>query len=76
MTDPVGGYGFQWWSISTPRQGKELAVTAAIGNGGQRLFLVPDLDLSVVTTAGDYNDPAISGPLNQILQQIVGAIQN
>lgn len=76
ITEPVGGYGFQWWSTSSAWRGKKLMVTEAIGNGGQRLFLVPALDLAVVTTAGDYNDPAISTPLNQLLQQIVGAIQS
>jgi CubicO group peptidase (beta-lactamase class C family) len=70
---PVGGYGFQWWTTSTDRQGKALPVTAAIGNGGQRLFIVPALDLVVATTAGDYGDPAISVPLNRLLNEIAHA---
>ena len=73
-TAPVGGYGFQWWSMTTRWKDKDLAAAAAIGNGGQRLFLVPDLDLAVVTTAGDYGDPAIAAPLNAILHSVVSTI--
>jgi len=70
----VGGYGFQWWSMTTRWKDKDLAAAAAIGNGGQRLFLVPDLDLAVVTTAGDYGDPAIAAPLNAILHSVVSTV--
>lgn len=74
MTAPIGGYGFLWWSMTTPWKGRDLSVTAAIGNGGQRLFLVPDLDLAVVTTAGDYGDPAIAAPIDAILHSVVGTV--
>lgn len=73
-TPPVGGYGYQWWSTTTLWKGKSLSVTTAWGNGGQRLFLVPDLDLAVVTTAGDYGNPAINGPLAKLLEEIVGTV--
>lgn len=46
-------YGYQWYveSIAGHR------VLAAMGNGGQRLFVLPDLDLTVAVTAGNYDDP-------------------
>ncbi|NTF83935.1 serine hydrolase domain-containing protein [Rhizobium rhizogenes] len=74
MTAPVGGYGFLWWSMTTRWKDRDLSVTAAIGNGGQRLFLVPDLDLAVVTTAGNYGDPAIAAPINAILHSVVRTV--
>lgn len=74
VTPPVGGYGFLWWSMTTRWKDRDLAVTAAIGNGGQRLFLVPDLDLAIATTAGDYGDPAIAAPVNSVLHSVVSAV--
>jgi CubicO group peptidase (beta-lactamase class C family) len=73
-TEPVGGYGFQWWSTFTGQHDQRLQVIAAIGNGGQRLFIVPDIDLAVVMTAGEYGDPAIGVPLNNILERVVAAV--
>ncbi len=41
--------------------------------GGQRLFLVPSLDLVVVTTAGEYDDGSIGRAQQQLLQEVVAA---
>jgi uncharacterized protein (TIGR03437 family) len=50
-----GGYGYFWWK-------KTLAgypVTLASGYGGQNIFLIPELDLLVVTTARSDRTPPI-----------------
>ena len=55
----VGGgvqYGYQWWLDRSIVGGKTIAWAAARGNGGQRAFVIPALDLVVVVMAGNYND--------------------
>lgn len=59
-------YGFQWWHRSKKNNSwwdesdyvkrNEHEMICAIGFGGQYVFIVPDLDLVVVTTSSDYNE--------------------
>lgn len=51
-------YGYQWWLGEVEALGARHAYAAGFGNGGQRLFMVPALDLVVAVTAGNYNKPA------------------
>ena len=39
------------------RGDKEVTWIAAMGLGGQRIFVIPDLDLVVATTSGLYTSP-------------------
>lgn len=71
--DPDSNYGYQWWLGTVRAGGRSFAFRAAVGNGGQRLFLVPDLDLVVVLTAGEYNDPSVGPELRRILALVVEA---
>jgi CubicO group peptidase (beta-lactamase class C family) len=49
-------YGYQWWLGRSFRNGGELTWVAGVGLGGQRLYVVPSLDLVVMITAGHYRD--------------------
>jgi CubicO group peptidase (beta-lactamase class C family) len=50
-------YGYQWWLGRTLSGDREVTWIAAVGLGGQRVFVIPDLDLVVTTTAGLYTSP-------------------
>lgn len=58
-------YGYQWWLGRSLVAGREIRWTAAVGWGGQRLYVVPELNLTVLVLAGLYGDP---------LQAMVGDI--
>ena len=51
-------YGQQWWMGRSLAQRKEVKWIAALGSGGQRLFIVPDRDLVVMTTSRPLIRPA------------------
>lgn len=58
----VGGsqlyfYGYQWWLGRSLVDRKEIQWAAGFGLGGQRIFIVPGLDLVVVVTGGMYASP-------------------
>ena len=66
---PTGfqNYGFQWW-LGTARVGGEFVPFAsAVGWGGQRILLVPSMDLAIVVTAGLYRQPNQSGITFEIM---------
>jgi CubicO group peptidase (beta-lactamase class C family) len=50
------GYGYQFWVSKANIANKETQIAMAIGFGGQRMYLIPDFNLEVVITAGNYND--------------------
>lgn len=48
------GYGYTWWTSETRQNGENLDMFYADGWGGQRIIVIPDLDMVVVMTAGNY----------------------
>jgi len=65
-------YGYQWWL--GVHEGRVRWVSG-FGNGGQRLYCNPGLDLVLVVTAGNYNQPdAWQIPVAIILEVILPAL--
>jgi CubicO group peptidase (beta-lactamase class C family) len=68
-------YGYQWWTGTVEWQGKTIRWDAAFGNGGQRVFVLPELDMTVVITAGAYGDPQIAPRVNGFFKDIVATVR-
>jgi CubicO group peptidase (beta-lactamase class C family) len=51
----LSGYGYQWWLHKSVIDGKTIEGYAAIGWGGQGIFVFPTLDAVIVFTAGNYS---------------------
>jgi CubicO group peptidase (beta-lactamase class C family) len=67
-------YGYLWWHqwlrAATPAGGQRVDMVVATGNGGQKIYLIPSLDMVVVLTGGTYNSdrsPATALMVNEIL---------
>ena len=52
-----GGYGYQMWINELRTQRGVIELVAAVGNGGQRIMLVPQFGLAVTVYSGFYDDP-------------------
>ncbi len=66
-------YGYQWWVGETHLHDRTISWQTALGNGGQRIYLIPELDMVVVTTAGEYGALGIHKEIAVLLDKIIGA---
>ena len=57
-TDAGGefGYGYFWWYRCYPSPAGQIEAPTAVGNGQQRIFVLPGLNMVVTIFAGRYND--------------------
>ena len=49
-------YGYLWWSREYPYEGGRVRAYMALGNGGNNIIFIPDLDLVIATNGGNYSD--------------------
>lgn len=61
-------YGYLWWCEPLTANGVTYNGVAAKGNGGQRIFLWPALNMLAVVTAGNYNTQS---PSNKLLIECI-----
>ncbi len=68
-------YGYQWYLHRIIRndagRARREPVIGAVGNGGQRLFVLPDLDLVFAVTAGNYDLPEGWRPSMTVVRDVL-----
>lgn len=78
--DEARSFGYHWYAGHfglQPRPGAKFRQTrmekwwGAFGNGGQRIFVLPAFDLTVITTSGNYNAPDSWIPPVRIMRDAV-----
>ncbi|MFL5484244.1 MAG: serine hydrolase domain-containing protein [Gemmatimonadaceae bacterium] len=69
-------YGLAWWIYDLPYKDRTLRAFAALGNGGQNVFVVPELDLVVAVYASNYGDRVLFEIQNELVpKQILPAVK-
>ncbi|MGE5802414.1 MAG: serine hydrolase domain-containing protein [Gemmatimonadota bacterium] len=63
----VQQYGYLWNSVEYPYQNRKVRAFFAGGNGGQISMGIPELDLVIAFTGGNYADPALFRPQRQFV---------
>lgn len=64
-------YGYLWYISEMPAFGATRRTIGAYGNGGQRLFLVPELGIACVVFCGRYDGPEQWVTPNRVWKDIV-----
>lgn len=71
------GYGYFWWYSCYPSDKGLIEARAAVGNGQQRIFVLPNVNMVVTIFAGRYNDFTIGNTLGRriLLEHVIPAVK-
>jgi CubicO group peptidase (beta-lactamase class C family) len=70
-------YGQQWWMGRDPFHVPVAGQGAAQGLGGQRIFIIPELDLVMAMTSGQYGSPRQgNAPLDILANFIIPSVRD
>jgi CubicO group peptidase (beta-lactamase class C family) len=69
-------YGYTWWTIDYPYQGRTITAYFASGNGGQVVVVVPEADMVIACFGGNYGGRAGWAVVREhIPKYILGAVK-
>jgi CubicO group peptidase (beta-lactamase class C family) len=66
-------YGYMWYTKAEPVNGRKIEVHFASGNGGNKIYIIPSLNMVVAITATAYNRPYRHQRSTDILLRILAA---
>ena len=64
-------YGYLWWHFHFPVKGRDRDVWGATGNGGNKVFILPEEELVTVITATAYGKPYMHKQTDEIYRDFV-----
>jgi CubicO group peptidase (beta-lactamase class C family) len=68
-------YGYLWWLKSFGAGPRKFASYYMSGNGGNKVAVIPELDMAVVITSSNYNTHGMHEQTDQILDQVLAAVR-
>jgi len=69
--DDTTEYGYLWWLKAFSANGKSYHAFFMAGNGGNKVVVVPELDLVVVITSTNYNTPGMHEQTDKLLTDYI-----
>ncbi|UAM97790.1 serine hydrolase [Polaribacter litorisediminis] len=70
------GYGYLWWHNTYQVNGEIIESIEARGNGGQYIFVIPNLKTVVVVTSGNYRNGKTQQPEKIFEEYILPNLEN
>ena len=64
-------YGYLWNSYEYPYRDRKVRGIFAAGNGGQIFMAIPDLDLVIAFTGGNYADASLFIPQRRLVPEFI-----
>lgn len=69
-------YSHHWWNLQISSNGNKYDIIAAMGTGGQSIFIIKELNLVVVSTAWNLTEPnQTSSSLEWLKNYIIPSVQ-